>query len=668
MNSQLGGVRRITKKELDVVVLDISRVLDRKCTEVIKDFKDTEQLQLNSHERALVRDYLLGYNVCIDLLEQYELKRLGISEVDLVVAYEWVLAGYAKDSKGMMESIKARVLRKVFHESAVDCKAYLSYVGSLEVGKDHLLVMSVDEKDSLGHILGMIDSTYDRLANYHYCVMIFEENVSWQVISKVAIFMECFRSESGFKLFNRSKGMKEDELKAFLNSLDYLCGDFTDAVRDFYQKVSYGYQYEDLFITKDGLRILVMQKIELDDTSKRCPVCFEVTTKGNSYTKMLYKSFECNNCRCAARSKSNRGKRFDLFSAKKNAYVLEGSVNNQVDTSVYKRFRKDIVEDSDRILEDIIRLYSWDDSRVFILGCGSFEIKDRVVKVASEVNVKSNIRFDDLPLVKLLDRVLATIKEEVVLPELEIFEYKSASIVKGDSIRVMLTSYLQDSDIVGVITSPPYYNVREYSQWTNLVCYLVEMLVGVKGIYNVLEVDGVCVYNIGDIVSQDNIYVTSKMSNRRLMLGFYSMLLFDLVGFTCSGNIIWDKGEVQSRRNSTSNHYPCYLRPINVYEHCLVFTKGVDLGIGTEFLTCGSVKKINSKGENILGHTAPYPKEVAKLILNLVQRKGCIVDPFLGSGTTAIAMLEELVRVIGFEVDDTYYRLCCNRIKSIDGD
>ncbi|MBO6072111.1 hypothetical protein J6P59_00355 [bacterium] len=64
------------------------------------------------------------------------------------------------------------------------------------------------------------------------------------------------------------------------------------------------------------------------------------------------------------------------------------------------------------------------------------------------------------------------------------------------------------------------------------------MLRNVKAIYSILDKNGYYLYNIGDIVNQDNIYVKSHMSNRRLPLGFLSCMIFEIAGFHLKENIL----------------------------------------------------------------------------------------------------------------------------------
>lgn len=259
-----------------------------------------------------------------------------------------------------------------------------------------------------------------------------------------------------------------------------------------------------------------------------------------------------------------------------------------------------------------------------------------------------------------------------------------------------------------MVTSPPYYNAREYSQWTDLNAYLEDMRKIIRESYRVLDNHRVFVFNIGDIFDNDNIGTKAVWGKRRLPLGAYFIKLFEEEGFTFVDDFIWDKGEVQSERHKNgSTPYPLYQYPMNCYEHLLVFHKHrLDL---TRFPcpVCGSLKvsgntqselglqswecknldcfersegnrgkrfslktiltqnkynresniidhdlikrwrrdivkfspviKINSKGKNTLGHTAPFPEDIPEMAVNFFSYKGDIVlDPFAGSFTTPI--------------------------------
>ncbi len=64
------------------------------------------------------------------------------------------------------------------------------------------------------------------------------------------------------------------------------------------------------------------------------------------------------------------------------------------------------------------------------------------------------------------------------------------------------------------------------------------------------------------------------------------------------------------------------------------------------------------------GHSAAFPKELPGWFIKLFTKKGNIVlDPFIGSGTTAIASLELGRKFIGIEIKKKYYNLACKNIK-----
>ena len=153
------------------------------------------------------------------------------------------------------------------------------------------------------------------------------------------------------------------------------------------------------------------------------------------------------------------------------------------------------------------------------------------------------------------------------------------------------------------------------------------------------------------------------MSKKRLLLGFLSIMIFKMIGWKFHNNIIWYKGEVQSKRNSMENIFPTYIKPINCYEHILAFSKNnTTINIPNLVKYIEPVKKINSKGENTFGHTAPYPIALVELLLPYMNKSGYILDPFLGSGTTIIASLKHNYKAVGIELSEEYFLLAISKI------
>jgi len=514
-----------------------------------------------------------------------------------------------------------------------------------------------------------IINEYDNLSNYHYFAVIFENShnkkINWSTISQFATFSEFMRVERNFKVFNRQKDKKIQELINFVKNNENIKNnsEFEHFIREFYNCVSYGFQFNDLFISKKGdKKILVLQKIELDEKPYPCPDCMKTLVRGNSYPKLLQKSFECQNPNCPSRSKIGRGKRYDLLSVKRNLMIELNSTNNRIPFDLYKKYRRDVFEDNGDIIEMLVRFYSWDKNKVLIIenseGEKQINTWGRVISY-KKLNKYKELQFEENVLDKLLSSVIRNINIKKEKPEDKKIG-KDFSIYRGDSSKIL--SYIPER-ITGAITSPPYYNAREYSQWPTFICYLIDMAINAKAVFDKLEQGSYYFYNIGDIVGQDNVFISSHMSKRRLMLGFYTANIFEKIGFTFIEDIIWDKQEVESKRNSAENLFPGYIKPINCYEHILIFGKKCDsIKLKSNFLPLNSVKKINSKGVNIMGHTAPYPEELVGIIFPYIDPSGYLLDPFLGSGTTIIASKKNNIKSVGIELDKKYYTLALERI------
>jgi len=65
-------------------------------------------------------------------------------------------------------------------------------------------------------------------------------------------------------------------------------------------------------------------------------------------------------------------------------------------------------------------------------------------------------------------------------------------------------------------------------------------------------------------------------------------------------------------------------------------------------------------------HPAMFPKELARRVIRLYTDVGeTVIDPFLGSGTTAIAAIETKRKFIGIEIKEDYFKLAQKKIKVI---
>jgi len=295
-------------------------------------------------------------------------------------------------------------------------------------------------------------------------------------------------------------------------------------------------------------------------------------------------------------------------------------------------------------------------------------------------------------------------------------------VIWGDCLNAL--KKMDSESIHLMVTSPPYYNAREYSQWKDIHEYLHDMREIIRETYRVLDNHRVWVFNVGDIFSNPNTKTTSVWGKTRIPLGAYFTTMFEEEGFTFVDDFIWDKGEVQSQRNkNASTPYPLYQYPLNCYEHILVFHKHrldltrfpcprcgslmvngntqsepglqswecknlkcfersesnrgkrfslktnitqslknqgdenkIDINLARKWrrdiIKFSPVIKINSKGENTVGHTAPFPEDIPEMAVKMFSYVGeKVLDPFGGSFTTP-KVAAQLNRVgIGVELN-----------------
>jgi DNA modification methylase len=311
----------------------------------------------------------------------------------------------------------------------------------------------------------------------------------------------------------------------------------------------------------------------------------------------------------------------------------------------------------------------------------------------------------------------------------EFIEDKNSQIklIWGDCYQVL--KRMKSESVHLIVTSPPYYNAREYSKWENLNEYFLDMKEILTECYRVLDNHRVFVFNVGDIYDNDRLVTKSTWGKRRIPLGAYFIKLFEEIGFTFVDDFIWDKGEVQTQRHKhTNTPYPFYQYPVNCYEHILIFHKhrldktrypcpicgclkvnnNSQSEIGVQSWECANEKcfarsksnrgkrfslktnitqrhhtkeceipenlikkwrrdivsfppviKINSKGENILGHTAPFPEDIPEMAVLFYTYPGEIVlDPFAGSFTTAIVAAKHNRIGVGIELNKNLFREC----------
>ena len=65
-----------------------------------------------------------------------------------------------------------------------------------------------------------------------------------------------------------------------------------------------------------------------------------------------------------------------------------------------------------------------------------------------------------------------------------------------------------------------------------------------------------------------------------------------------------------------------------------------------------------------VGHPAPFPVELPRRLIELYTfEDDLVLDPFLGSGSTAVAAVETGRHFVGYELDGSYIELAERRVR-----
>ncbi|MDX1436517.1 MAG: site-specific DNA-methyltransferase [Anaerolineales bacterium] len=214
-----------------------------------------------------------------------------------------------------------------------------------------------------------------------------------------------------------------------------------------------------------------------------------------------------------------------------------------------------------------------------------------------------------------------------------------------------------------MVTSPPYNVRKDYDEDLTLGEYLELLYRVFSETYRVLVPGGRACINVANIGRKPYIPLAS----------YISTMLID-IGYLMRGEIIWDKAS--SVGNSTAwGSWASASNPTlrDVHEYILVFSKGTykreSLGrqptiSRDEFLEfTKSIWTFPTESAKRIGHPAPFPTDLPYRLIQLYTFENEIVlDPFIGSGTTAVAAVNSGRRYVGYETDPDYIDLAKTRI------
>ncbi len=224
---------------------------------------------------------------------------------------------------------------------------------------------------------------------------------------------------------------------------------------------------------------------------------------------------------------------------------------------------------------------------------------------------------------------------------------------------------LPDNSIHLMVTSPPYNVGKDYDKDFTLEEYLSFLKRVWEEVYRVLVPGGRACVNIANLGRKPYIPLH----------GFIIKNMLD-IGFLMRGEIIWNKASSAS----PSTAWGSWLSPANptlrdIHEYILVFSKGTfsrrnlnkrkSTMSREEFLEfTKSVWTFPAVSAKEVGHPAPFPVELPYRLIQLYTYEvEVVLDPFMGSGQTAITALKTGRHYVGYEIEKEYGRLAERRIR-----
>jgi site-specific DNA-methyltransferase (cytosine-N4-specific) len=275
-----------------------------------------------------------------------------------------------------------------------------------------------------------------------------------------------------------------------------------------------------------------------------------------------------------------------------------------------------------------------------------------------------------------------SLKQSTVAP-LETLEIECSCIIEGDAHVVL--GRLPDKSVQSVITSPPYWGLRDYklSGQIGLEETLAQFLNRLVAIFaevkRVLKDDGTLWLNLGDGYTSGNRgwRAPDKKNAARAMdvrpdtpeglkpkdlLGIPWRLAFRLQedGWYLRSDVIWHKPNAMPESVKD--------RPTRAHEYLFLLSKNEQY-----YYDRSSIREVNGRNKrsvwNVntqplsLPHAATFPPALIRpCILASTLAGDYVLDPFFGTGTVALVCEQTGRNYIGIELHPEYVRRAVERL------
>lgn len=245
-------------------------------------------------------------------------------------------------------------------------------------------------------------------------------------------------------------------------------------------------------------------------------------------------------------------------------------------------------------------------------------------------------------------------------------------LYEGDCLEFL--SGLPDGLAKLVVTSPPYNLGKEYERRLSLETYLNQQYAVIDQCVRVLHPQGSICWQVGNYVENGEI----------IPLDVKLFPLFEALGLRMRNRIIWQFGHgLHAKRRfsgryevimwfTKGNSYTFNLDPLREPQkypgkkHFKGPRKGQLSGnpLGKNPSDVWLIPNVKANHVEKTEHPCQFPVElIERLVLSMSDPGDWVLDPFIGTGTTAIAALMHGRRAIGAEIMPKYVSIARERIR-----
>lgn len=245
-------------------------------------------------------------------------------------------------------------------------------------------------------------------------------------------------------------------------------------------------------------------------------------------------------------------------------------------------------------------------------------------------------------------------------------------LYKGDSLKILRN--VADNSVDLVVTSPPYCMGKEYDR-SNEVAYFIDMHKKIfPEIIRVVKSGGNICWQVGYHVNSDAIVPLDYLI-LDILRGYKNIYL--------KNRIIWQYGHGLHSSKKFSGRHEIVLwftkgEKGNIFHLDSVrvpqkypgkkYYKGTNKGefsgnpLGKNPSDIWDIPNVKANHVEKTAHPCQFPVAlVQRLVLALSNKRGIVLDPFMGSGSAGVAALLEERKFIGIDIEKKYIRIAKKR-------